>query len=142
MRSSTTRRFALSLAFAASISVGALAEPVAEQSASGLMSEKDVTTFAMKWFAGMQKGRTDRSQYTSAYAAQITNQYLAEMSKALNRYGASPLRAELVETWMTADQTFDVVKFVFPRGDATSILFGFDKQGKITGIAIGGLAGD
>jgi hypothetical protein len=90
----------------------------------------------------MQKGRTDRSQYTPAYAAQITDKSLAAMSKALNRYGASPLRAEIVETRMTPDQTFDVVKFVFPRGDAASILFGFDKQGKITGIAIGGLAGD
>jgi|HubBroStandDraft_3_1064219.scaffolds.fasta_scaffold1067677_2 hypothetical protein len=30
----------------------------------------------------------------------------------------------------------------FSRGDATSLLFGFDAQGKITGIAVGGLAGD
>ena len=34
------------------------------------------------------------------------------------------------------------VKFVFPRGDATSLLFGFDAAGKITGVAIGGMAGD
>ena len=40
------------------------------------------------------------------------------------------------------DQTFDIIKFVFPRSDATSLLFDFDAQGKITGIAIGGMAGD
>ena len=40
------------------------------------------------------------------------------------------------------EQTFYVVKFVFPRGDATSVLFGFDVAGKITGIGVGGIAGD
>jgi hypothetical protein len=34
------------------------------------------------------------------------------------------------------------VKFHFPRGDASSFLFGFDAQGKITGIALTMLAGD
>ena len=41
-----------------------------------------------------------------------------------------------------SDQTFAILKFVFPRGDATSLLFGFDAAGKITGIAVGGMAGD
>ena len=40
------------------------------------------------------------------------------------------------------DQTFHVVKFLFPRGDATSILFGFDMAGKITGVAARSSAGD
>ena len=40
------------------------------------------------------------------------------------------------------DQTFAVLKFVFPRGDATSLLFGFDAAGKITGVAPGAMAGD
>ena len=34
------------------------------------------------------------------------------------------------------------MKFVFPRGDATSLMFGFDAAGKITGVAVGGMAGD
>jgi hypothetical protein len=41
-----------------------------------------------------------------------------------------------------ASRPYYIVKFIFPRGDATSLLFGFDSGGKITGIAIGGLAGD
>jgi len=59
-----------------------------------------------------------------------------------NVYGASPLRAEIVRTKKAADQTFAMIKFVFPRGDATSLLFGFDAAGKITGVAVGGMAGD
>jgi hypothetical protein len=65
-----------------------------------------------------------------------------EMSHALNGYGASPLRAEIVQTRKIDDQTFYIVKFVFPRGDATSLLFGFDAAGKITGVGVGGMAGD
>jgi hypothetical protein len=109
---------------------------------NGSMSDGDVTTLAMRWFGAMRAGHTDRSQYASTYAAQITDQSVVEMSKTLNRYGAAPLRAEIVQNRTSGDQTFYVVKFVFPRGDATSLLFGFDRQGKITGIAIGGLAGD
>lgn len=96
----------------------------------------------MLWFREMQKGRTDRALYASSYAPQITNQAVTEMSKALNQYGASPLRAEIVRTRTSSDQIFDVVKFVFARGDATSLMFGFDTHGKITGIAVEGLAGD
>jgi hypothetical protein len=47
-----------------------------------------------------------------------------------------------VQTKKDGDQAFAIVKFVFPRGDATSLLFGFDAAGKITGIAVGGMAGD
>ena len=32
------------------------------------------------------------------------------------------------------------MKFVFPRGDATSLLFGFDAVGKVTDVAVGGMA--
>jgi len=64
------------------------------------------------------------------------------MSHALNKYGASPLRAETVQTRKIEEQTFYIVKFVFPRGDATSLLFGFDAAGKITAVGVGTLAGD
>ena len=64
------------------------------------------------------------------------------MAHDLNAYGAQPLRAEIVQTKKEGDQTFATIKFVFPRGDATSLLFGFDAAGKITGIAVGGMAGD
>jgi hypothetical protein len=94
----------------------------------------------MHWFKEMQAGWTDRSQYASAYRTQVTDDAIKEMSRALDKYGASPLRAEIVQTRKLGEQIFYVVKFVFPRGDATSLLFGFDAAGKIT--CVGGMAGD
>jgi len=109
---------------------------------SGAPTEASVTAFVMHWFAEMQAGRTDRSQYAPAYRAQVTDDAVKAMSHALNKYGASPLRAEIVQTRKIEEQTFYIVKFVFPRGDATSLLFGFDAAGKITAVGVGTLAGD
>jgi hypothetical protein len=49
---------------------------------------------------------------------------------------------EVARTGKDGDQTFTMIKFVFPRGDATGPLFGFDATGKIIGVAVGGMAGD
>jgi hypothetical protein len=40
------------------------------------------------------------------------------------------------------DQIFYLVKLIFPRGDAASVLFAFNMAGKITGIGVTSLAGD
>ena len=64
------------------------------------------------------------------------------MSRHLNQYGASPLRAEIMKERSVENQKFYLVKFIFPRGDATSLLFGFDAEGKITGIGVESMAGD
>jgi|SRR5208283_2945179 len=101
-----------------------------------------LTTWAMRWITEVMAGRTDRSQYAPGFVAQVTDEALARMAHDLNAYGASPLRAEIVQTKKEGDQTFTTIKFVFPRGDATSLLFGFDAAGKITGVAVGGMAGD
>jgi hypothetical protein len=128
--------------------VGALAVgPVASaradaQPPAGVPSEASVATWAMRWFTEMQAGRTDRSQYASAYRAQVTDDAIKAMSQALDKYGASPLRAEIVQARKIGEQTFYMVKFVFPRGDATSLLFGFDAAGKVTGVGVGSMAGD
>ncbi len=101
-----------------------------------------LTAWAMQWFTEAMAGRTDRSQYAPAFASQVTDEAVARIAHDLNKYGAAPLRAEIVKTEKQDDQTFAIVKFVFPRGDATSLLFGFDAAGKITGVAPGGMAGD
>jgi hypothetical protein len=101
-----------------------------------------LTVRVMRWFTEMMAGRTDRSQYSADFASQVTDAVVARIAHDLNTYGASPLRAEILQTKKDGDQTFAVVKFVFPRGDATSLLFGFDAAGKITGVAVGGMAGD
>jgi hypothetical protein len=127
----------------AALSVGPIAPARADaQSQVGAPTEASVTTWAMQWFEEMQAGRTDRSQYAPTYRTQITDDAVKEMSHALNEYGSSPLRAEIVQTRKNGEQTFYIVKFVFPRGDATTLLFGFDAAGKITGVGVGGMAGD
>jgi hypothetical protein len=124
------------------LTVAHIASARADATPQGVPTEATVPAFAMHWFTEMQAGRTDRSEYTAAYGAQLTDEAVQEMSRTLNRYGASSLRAEIVHTRKIGKQTFYVVKFNFPRGDATSLLFGFDTAGKITSIAVGGLAGD
>jgi hypothetical protein len=127
----------------AALSVGPIVSARAEAAApAGAPTEASVTAWAMQWFKEMQAGRTDRSQYAPAYGAQVTDDAVEAMSHALNQYRASPLRAEIVQTRKSGEQTFYIVKFVFPRGDATSLLFGFDAAGKITGIGVGSIAGD
>jgi hypothetical protein len=131
------------LVLIAALAIGPIATaPTAAAPPAGARSEAPLTVFLMRWFTEMQAGRTERSLYAPAYVAQVTDAAVATMSRDLNKYGAAPLRAEIVQTRRDGDQTFFIVKFVFPRGDATSLLFGFDVAGKITGIAIGGLAGD
>jgi hypothetical protein len=61
---------------------------------------------------------------------------------AAYEYGASPLHAEIMQKRSIDNQTFYKVKLIFPRGDAASLLFGFDVEGKITGVAIMSMAGD
>jgi len=113
-----------------------------EVPASGAPTGATLTNWAMHWFTEMMAGRTDRSQYAPAFAPQVTDDAVARIAQDLNRYGAAPLRAEIVQSKKDGEQTFYVLKFVFPRGDATSLLFGFDAAGKITGVAVGGMAGD
>lgn len=109
---------------------------------AGVPTEDGMKVLALQWYAQMQAGKIDRKQYTTAYAAQLTDDAVQAMSRHLNQYGASPLRAEIMKKREIDNQTFYQVKLIFPRGDATSLLFGFDADGKITGIAIESLAGD
>jgi hypothetical protein len=102
----------------------------------------DESAFALQWYHRMQEGKLDRTQLTDAYSAQLTDRAIEQMSHRLNHYGAPPRSAEILQRREVGDQTFHVVKYHFPRGDAASLLFGFDAQGKITGIALTMLAGD
>jgi len=47
-----------------------------------------------------------------------------------------------VKSRTIGEQTFYVVKLVFPRGDAASLLLGFNAESKITGISLMSMAGD
>jgi hypothetical protein len=116
-----------------------IADPVPT---AGVPTEDGMKTISLQWFAQMQAGKIDRTQYTAAYGTQLTDDAVQAMSHHLNQYGASPIRSEIMQKRSFDNQTLYQVKLVFPRGDATSLLFGFDAQGKITGVAIMSMAGD
>jgi hypothetical protein len=136
------RRLGVSM-LVALLTIGDIASASADAALpAGAPTAAALTAWAMRWFTEMQAGRTDRSQYAPDFAAEVTDEVVQTISRDLNRYGASPLRAEIVQTRKGDEQTFYEVKFIFPRGDATTLLFGFDAEGKITGVAVQSMAGD
>ena len=120
----------------------AAAAPANAASQASLATDDDVSAFALEWYAQMRAGKFDRSQYASAYGGQLTPEAMRAMSQHLNQYGVSPLRAEIMKKRTVENQTFYLVKFIFPRGDAASLLFGFDAEGKITGIGVESMVGE
>ncbi len=138
------------LALIGALSAAGIAAAVAESppqavptgtSASGPTDDK-VAAFALQWLTQMQAGKIDRTQYTAAYGAQLTDGAVQDMSRHLNQYGATPIGADVVRHRKIDDQTFYVVKVIFPRGDATGLLLRLDVADKITGIDVVSLAGD
>lgn len=92
----------------------------------------------------MRSGQIDRTQLAPQYSAQLTGDVVQKMSAYLNKYkyGAAPIGAWILRTRTIGDQTFYDIKLLFPRGDSASLLLGFDKKGKITGIVLMSMAGD
>jgi hypothetical protein len=119
----------------------ALAAPAPPSSAR---TEQIVESLALEWFERMRTGQIDRRQLTAAYSAQLTDDAVQGMSRYLKKYeyGASPTGAKVLQTRTAGEQTFYVVKIAFPRGDAASLLLGFNSEGKITGISLMSMAGD
>ena len=111
---------------------------------SSVPTENSVKTLALEWFAKMRTGQIDRTQLAADYSAQLTDDAVQAMSRYLKEYeyGASPTGAQVLKTRKIGAQTFYVVKLVFPRGDAASLLLGFNAEGKITGISLMSMAGD
>jgi len=130
------------LVLASLLAVGIAAAPANAASSVGLPTDDSVKAFALQWYAQMQAGKFDRTQYAAVYGAQLTPEAVRAMSQHLNQYGALPQHAEIMKKQTTEDQAFYLLKFIFPRGDATSLLFGFDAMGKITGVAVESMAGD
>jgi hypothetical protein len=128
---------------AAVLSNGVSAAPTVV-SAQTALTEKSVEAIALQWFGRMRTGDIDRTQLTAQYSGQLTNDVVHKMSAYLNeyRYGASPTGAKILRTRTAGNQTFYDVKLMFPRGDAASLLFGFNGAGKITGIVLMSMAGD
>ena len=141
----THARLAVGIALiAALLTASVLAEFATRSSLVNATPEARVGALALKWFAGMQTGKIDRTQLIPDYSAQLTDTAVRGMSRYLTEhdYGVPPLRAEIVTTRTIASQTFYEVKLVFPRGDGASFLFGFNPEGEITGVSLLSMAGD
>jgi hypothetical protein len=138
-------RFPVVITFVAALFIGSVAAAVAgSPPLSSMPTEKSVETLALEWFGQMQTGQIDRTQLAADYSAQLTDDAVQAMSRYLKqyKYGVSPTSAQVLKTRTIGEQTFYVVKLVFPRGDAASLLLGFNAAGKITGISLISMAGD
>ena len=134
----------MAMLLATMLAAGIAAAPAAVQAQANVLTEKNVEAIALRWFEQMRTGQIDRTQLTAEYSAQLTDDAVKKMSSYLNeyKYGASPTGAQVLRTRTIGEQTFYDVKLTFPRGDAASLLFGFNREGKITGIALMSMAGD
>ena len=131
-------RLSIVITLVAALLTGSLAAALADSPpSSSVRTEKSVATLALEWFAKMRTGQIDRTQVAADYSAQLTDDVVQAMSQYLKKYdyGASPSGAQVLQTRTIGEQTFYVVKLVFPRGDAASLLLGFNAEGKITGIS-------
>ena len=68
------------------IATDGLADPTPQ---AGVPTEDGMKAFALQWFAQMQLGKIDRTQYTSTYGAQLTDAAVQAMSHQLNQYGGA-----------------------------------------------------
>ena len=129
---------------AALLTGGVLAALAGSPLPSSVRTEKSVEALALDWFAQMRSGQIDRTQLAADYSAQLTDDVVQATSQYLKKYeyGASPTGAQVLKSRTTGEQTFYVVKLVFPRGDAASLLLGLNTEGKITGISLMSMAGD
>ena len=111
---------------------------------AGERTDSSIESLALEWLGRMQSGQIDRTQLTPEYSAQLTDGAVRDLSKHLkeDNYGASPTGAKILRTKTAGDQIFYVVKILYPRGDAASLLIGLNTEGKITGISFLSMAGD
>jgi hypothetical protein len=140
---------AMRLLGAIALSAAVLASTVTARSTAavaqtGSRTDQSVEIIALQWFERMRTGQIDRTQLAPQYSAQLTSDLVQKMSAYLRKYqyGVSPTGAKILRTRAIGDQTFYDVKLIFPRGDSASILLGFNKEDKITGIALMSMAGD
>jgi hypothetical protein len=107
---------------------------VGEQTSPAAPGSSDkVKAIALEWFEHLQAGQIDRAQMTTAFSEHLTDEAVREMAHYLKSYGP-PAGEEIIQSRTIQDQTFYVVKFLLQRGDALSMIIGFDENGNVSGI--------
>ena len=133
------------ISLVAAVLTGSVAPTVAGPPlAPRVPTQSSVETLALEWFARMQTGQIDRGKLAADYSAELTDDAVQATSRYLKEYdyGAPPTGAQVLNTRTIRNQTFYVVKLLFPRGDAAHLMIAFDSEGKITGISLLSMAGD
>jgi len=122
----------------------AVAAPVDSTSPGGPRTDEQVKALALQWFNAMQSGQIDRSQLAPDYSTQLSDDAVHELAQYLkdHAYGTPPIGTQVLRSRAIGEQTFYVVKIIFPRGDAASMMFGFNAGGQITGVTFTSMAGD
>lgn len=128
------RRFARAALLAALLLIDSLALAASDETSPVNPGSSDsVKPFALRLFERLQAGQIDRTQMSAAFSEHLTQVAVQEMARHLKSYGPAT-GDEIVQSRKIEDQTFYVVKLFLERGDAISLLIGFDENGKITGI--------
>ncbi|HTJ01397.1 MAG TPA: hypothetical protein VL492_01285 [Methylovirgula sp.] len=144
-RRSQLKRLIVSIALSVELVIGSASLGLADsEHPAKPPAERNIEAVVLEWFGRMQTGQIDRKQLSIQYSDQLTSDKIQAMSLYLKKYqyGASPSGARILQVRAIGDQTFYVAEVLFPRGDAASLLFGLDTQGKITGISLLGMGGD
>ena len=128
------RRFAQETLLATLLLFGSLVFALGDQSSPvDANSSNSVKAFTLQWFGHLQAGQIDRTQMMTALNEHLTDDAVKEMARYLKSYGPAT-GDEIVENRRIQNQTFYVVKLFLVRGDALTLLIGFDDDGKVTGI--------
>jgi hypothetical protein len=120
-------------ALLAALIIGSLGSTFGGQTPIDPRSGDSVKVFALEWFARLQAGQIDRTEMTTALSETLTEESVQEMSRIVASFGPAT-KDEILENRKIDDQTFYVVKLFLVRGDAVSLLIGFDEGGKMTGV--------
>jgi hypothetical protein len=118
--------------------------PLDPRAPTGARTHTGVEALALRWFADMREGKINRKELAPEYDAHLTGHAVEQMSRYLKRYefGRLPLEAHVLQSCESGSQTFHVVKLIFPRGDAASLMIGLNSEDKITGVSLLSMAGD
>jgi hypothetical protein len=127
------KRLCARAALLAAVFTGSFGSGFACQTPIDHVSGDSVKAFALEWFARLQAGEIDRTEMTTALSETLTEESVQEMSRIVASFGPAT-KDEIVENRRIEDQTFYVVKLFLARGDAVSLLIGFDESGKVTGV--------
>ena len=113
---------------------GAPAAGTASDASSPAPKTVDPAARAQSLFAQVQAGKIDRTQLTTDFSDELTDEILAAMSGSIRGYG-KPDRFVLIQKTDVEGDTRYVFRVVWKEGDSVFMTFGVDDDsGKISAL--------